>query len=86
MAAAVRITASAQAEFDALPPTIRARVAAVFARLTNWPDVSGAKPLKGNLKGSYRIRTGDWRVVFRPSADDQIVTVWKIGHRGGVYD
>ena len=82
----VLITPSAQAEFDALPVVIRVRVAAVFVRLQNWPKVSGAKPLRGNLKGSHRIRTGDYRVVFRPSADDSVVTVWKIGHRGGIYD
>jgi mRNA-degrading endonuclease RelE of RelBE toxin-antitoxin system len=48
--------------------------------------VSGAKPLRGDLAGSWRIRPGDYRVVFRPSADDQTVAVWKIGYRGKVYD
>jgi mRNA interferase RelE/StbE len=86
MAARVLITPDAQREFNELPATIQARVAGVFARLQEWPEVSGAKPLRGNLHGSYRIRTGDWRVVFRLNADDTIVTVWKIGHRGGVYD
>jgi mRNA-degrading endonuclease RelE of RelBE toxin-antitoxin system len=58
----------------------------VFRRLADWPNVSGAKPLRGNLKGNFRIRTGDYRVVFKPSPDNQVVTVWKIGHRGGIYD
>jgi len=84
--ATVLITAEARSEFNALPRPIQARVASVFERLKNWPDVSGAKPLRGDLVGSWRIRTGDYRVVFRPSAADQTVILWKIGYRGNVYD
>ena len=55
-----------------------------------WPAVSGAKPLRGDLQGSYRIRTGDYRVVFSlatdPSTAERVVKVWKIGYRGTVYD
>jgi mRNA interferase RelE/StbE len=84
--AQVVITPSAQMEFEQLPRLIQFRVAGVFRRLHDWPNVSGAKPLRGNLHGSFRIRTGDYRVVFKPSPDDQVVTVWKIGYRGDVYD
>jgi mRNA-degrading endonuclease RelE of RelBE toxin-antitoxin system len=48
--------------------------------------VSGAKPLRGDLHGSYRIRTGDYRVVFTVSADGQTVVIWKIGYRGSIYE
>ncbi|HEY8750193.1 MAG TPA: type II toxin-antitoxin system RelE/ParE family toxin [Tepidisphaeraceae bacterium] len=82
--AEVLLTPKAQAEFAALPLAIQARVAAILERLVNWPDVSGAKPLRGRLKNNWRIRTGDYRVVFR--ATSELVTVWKIGNRGGVYD
>jgi mRNA interferase RelE/StbE len=80
------ITREARAQFSDLPRPIQARVAGIFERLKAWPNVSGAKPLRGDLAGSWRIRTGDYRVVFSPSADDQTVTVWRIGYRGGVYD
>lgn len=82
----VVITPEALEEFADVPRPIQQRIAEIFERLEKWPNVSGAKPLRGNLAGNYRIRTGDYRVIFRPSADDQIVTVWKIGYRGGVYD
>lgn len=84
--AVVLLTPDARDEYDRLPLVIRARVGAVFVRLANWPAVSGAKPLRGDLAGSFRIRTGDYRVIFRPSVDNKTVTVWKIGYRGGVYD
>jgi mRNA-degrading endonuclease RelE of RelBE toxin-antitoxin system len=86
MATKVIITPGAQKEFDVLPVVMKLRVAGVFARIAKWPAVSGAKPLRGELAGNHRIRTGAYRVVFKVSADGQTTTVWKIGHRGGVYD
>jgi mRNA interferase RelE/StbE len=83
--AEVVITLTAQLEFAELPLVIKRRVRTVFVRLTNWPNVSGAKPLKGPLAGNYRIRTGDYRVVFRIE-NRNVVVVWKIGYRGDVYD
>jgi mRNA-degrading endonuclease RelE of RelBE toxin-antitoxin system len=80
-----RITPSAQREFDRLPLVIRARVLAVFERLKEWPDVSGAKPLRGNLTGNYRIRTGSYRIIFRIDQQGD-PTVWHIGNRKDVYE
>lgn len=84
----VRLTPDAQAEFTALPTAIKARVLAVFERLTKWPSVSGAKPLRGSLAGQYRIRTGDYRVQFTVNGrgPSSVVTVGRIGHRDGFYD
>ena len=80
------MTPAARVELDSVPLVIRNRINAVFQRLEKWPQVSGAKALRGNLRGNYRIRTGDYRIVFTVSADAQQVTVWKIGNRGTVYD
>jgi mRNA-degrading endonuclease RelE of RelBE toxin-antitoxin system len=79
-----RVTAEAQKQFAVLPTAIQKRVLGVFARLSNWPAVSGAKALTGNLAGNYRIRTGDYRIVFKlnPAGDP---VVWKIGNRRDVY-
>ena len=84
--AEVRITDAALKEHRALPLVIQQRVVTVFTRLQDWPTVSGAKPLRGQMQGNFRIRTGDYRVIFRISPDQQIVTVWKIGYRRDVYD
>jgi mRNA-degrading endonuclease RelE of RelBE toxin-antitoxin system len=82
--ATVTVTPEAQAEFNRLPLPIQKRVRAVFHRLYRWPQVSGAKPMRRELAGSYRIRTGDYRVVFHVAGE--VVTVWKIGDRRDVYD
>ena len=94
--AIVVLTPAAQEEFDALPKAVRARIEKVLRRLERWPDVSGAKPLSGELAGRSRIRTGDYRVQFyvepgKPAKDDAPATpdkvkVEKVGHRDGFYE
>jgi mRNA-degrading endonuclease RelE of RelBE toxin-antitoxin system len=83
--ATVLITPAAQGEFSRLPLPIQGRLRAVFVRLEKWPNVSGVKPLRGGLAGNYRIRTGDYRVIFRVEAPDGVI-IWRIGYRGDVYD
>jgi mRNA interferase RelE/StbE len=80
----VRFKDEASAEFAGLPVTIKARVLIVLERLKHWPDVSGAKPLRGEWAGHYRIRTGDWRIIFRPVSPELIVV--RIKHRSEVYE
>ena len=41
------------------------------------------KPLQGS-KGSYRLRVGEWRILFSYPERDTIL-IEKIGPRGGVY-
>ena len=67
-----------------LPNVILARIENIVGRLQNWPTVSGAKPLRGDLAGHYRIRTGDYRIQFRVVADEVIIE--RIGHRDGFYE
>lgn len=80
----VLVRPTAQRQIDRLPKVIRARVWRLIHRLRQWPEVSGAKPLRGNLTGRYRLRTGDYRLQFR--IEDQNVVIEQIGHRAGFYD
>jgi mRNA interferase RelE/StbE len=80
----VLLAKDAQTDFDALPATIQERVARVVERLKQWPNVSGAKPLRGQWTGYHRIRTGDWRVVFRVVTPRLLVV--RIKHRRDVYE
>jgi mRNA-degrading endonuclease RelE of RelBE toxin-antitoxin system len=82
--ATVEITPEAFEQADKLPMPIRARVRRLFVRLEKWPEVSGTKPLRGNLAGRYRMRTGDYRVQFRVEGEHVIIE--KVGHRDRFYD
>ena len=80
----VFLTPQAQEEFDTLPAVVKERMRRLFRRLADWPAVSGAKPLTGDLAGFYRLRTGDYRLRFYVRGDK--VFVDRIGHRKDVYD
>jgi mRNA-degrading endonuclease RelE of RelBE toxin-antitoxin system len=81
--AAVLLTSEAQKQMTKLPGGMIRRVNEVFERLEKWPDLSGAKPLRGELADSFRIRAGDWRILFRAMGDT--VTVFAIDNRRDVY-
>lgn len=81
----VRFVSQAAAdEYGALPRSIKIRMDSILRRLANWPDVSGAKPLRHGLAGRYRIRTGDYRIQFFVRGD--AVMIEKTGHRDGFYE
>ncbi len=82
--ATVIITAAALEQAERLPKTIHARVLKLVARLEHWPKVSGAKALRGNLAGWYRMRTGDYRLRFSVKGDT--ISVAQIGHRRDFYE
>jgi mRNA-degrading endonuclease RelE of RelBE toxin-antitoxin system len=82
--ATVELAAEAAEQLERLDNPIHARVLKLLARLEQWPEVSGAKPLSGDLAGRYRLRTGDYRVQFRVAGN--VVTVERIGHRDRFYE
>ena len=82
----VRNTLDAKTDFQLLPMAIQLRVQALYQRLARWPDVSGAKPLRGGMAGAYRLRTGDYRVLFTVKQDVKRIEVFRIAHRKDVYD
>jgi mRNA interferase RelE/StbE len=82
--AGVELTPEANRQAERLPPVILERIRRLIRRLEQWPAVSGAKPLSGNLAGWYRLRTGDYRLRFR--AEGKKVIVDKIGHRREFYE
>lgn len=43
------------------------------------------KELKGNLKGQWRYRVGDYRILAEVQDDKLIILVLTIGHRRDVY-
>jgi mRNA-degrading endonuclease RelE of RelBE toxin-antitoxin system len=79
----VQLTAEANQQLRKVPLTIVLRMQAILKRLEAWPEVSGAKPMRGKLKGHFRIRTGDWRILFQVS---EAVIVVRIEHRSTVYE
>jgi mRNA interferase RelE/StbE len=79
----VLIKRSAGAELEALQPGDRPRVVARIRGLALDPRPPGCEKLSGEEK--YRIRQGDFRILYEISDAPAVVTVVKIGHRRDVY-
>ncbi len=67
-----------------IPAAARDRIAPLIEeRLTMSPGRFGS-PLKGSLRGYWKLRVGDYRVVFRVNKTD--VWILAVIHRKDVYE
>ncbi|MGO8792165.1 MAG: type II toxin-antitoxin system RelE family toxin [Terriglobia bacterium] len=80
----IRFTPRAQRDFSALDRTIQQRLRRHIDRLGENPFPPGAKKLHAE-EPYYRIRMGDYRVIYQVEARQLIIIVVKIGHRREVY-
>lgn len=79
----ILIKRSAAREIDALPAKDRRRVVAKIESLAHNPRPPGCEKLSGEEK--YRLRQGDYRILYEIVDSDLIVTVVKVGNRRDVY-
>ena len=79
----VLILPSAQKQLDKLPGNIATRIEDKMMELGGDPRPQGCKKLKG--RNAYRIRIGDYRVVYDIVDYQLIVTVINVSHRKDVY-
>lgn len=82
---AVELKPSARKELESLPDTVLARVVRKVESLANDPRPAGCKKLKG-YKDQWRVRIGDWRVVYIIDDAARLLSVTRIAHRREVYD
>jgi mRNA interferase RelE/StbE len=80
----VEIKPSARKELEALPDNVLERIVRKIEALAHVPRPAGCKKLKGH-KDQWRIRTGDWRVVYIIDDTGRTVGVTRIAHRREVY-
>ena len=81
----VLIVPSAQREIADLPTTLRVRVDRRIAALADNPRPHGVVTMKGGGKGYYRVRVGNYRIIYRVKDDLLIVVILRVRHRGEAY-
>ena len=79
----LKIKRSAERELRAIPKTDLARIVQRIQSLTSNPRPHGSEKLSGEDK--YRLRQGDWRIVYGIDDVAKIVEIVRIGHRREVY-
>ena len=84
MAFAIRIRPSALKELQRLPDREMTRIESRIDALAAEPRPHGSEKLAGG-EGEYRLRSGNYRVIYTVDDRARLVTIEKIGHRGDVY-
>jgi len=79
----VFILRSAQKNLADLPKQNYQRIRNLILALASNPRPSGCKKLTG--RDGWRIRSGDYRVIYEIDDNQRRVTILDIGHRKDVY-
>jgi mRNA interferase RelE/StbE len=79
----VRVRQSVGKDLVPIPKKDVQRIVAAIGALADDPRPPQAKKLSGAEK--YRLRCGDYRVLYEIQDDVLIVCVVKVGHRKDVY-
>jgi mRNA interferase RelE/StbE len=81
----VVVSKSAAKELYKLPATVNNRIIKAILKLSDDPRPQGSKKLQGRSE-NWRIRIGDYRVIYAIDDEVLIVDVRKVGHRKDIYD
>jgi mRNA interferase RelE/StbE len=81
----ITITESALKELKRLQKIYVKKIQVAIDGLANNPRPAGYKKLKGEQDELYRIRIGDYRVIYSIENQIKIVDVRRIGHRKDIY-
>ena len=80
----VRLDRSPQKFLDVLHGGIYTRIISALHALADDPRPHGVKKLKG-YRDYWRIRVGDYRIIYTIQDDRLLVVVIRIGHGREVY-
>ena len=80
----VTLTAGAARQLRKLDPPARRRVQAAIELLSSDARPPAATQLVGG-GGEWRVRTGDYRIVYEIHDGELLVLVLAVGHRRDVY-
>ncbi len=84
----IEIKPTAEKSYLKLDKTTRKRIKKALKDLEqkeNPLSQPNMRALTGRLQGDYRLRVGDWRILFTPIKKPKVIHVYAILPRGGAY-
>ena len=81
----LEIKQSPQKELDALDDALFSRIDRKILALADHPRPRGCKKLRG-YKDQWRVRVGDWRMLYIIDDAERLVIITRIAHRREVYE
>jgi len=85
MVYALKTTSAAEKDLAALPRVVLLRVDAVLVALETEPRPHGVVKLKGTKGERWRVRVGDYRVLYAIDNRRKLIEVARILHRREAY-
>ena len=80
----VKLTATAEKQRKQIPSQMRRRIDVALETLEADPRPAGVVKLSGS-KSDWRIREGDYRILYEIDDGEKVITVWRIAHRREAY-
>jgi mRNA interferase RelE/StbE len=84
----IEVKPSAEKQYLKLDRPTRRRIKEALHELEDAEQPllhSRVRPLTGQLKGDYRVRVGDWRILLTPDRESEVLRVYAILPRGNAY-
>ena len=81
----VRILKAASRELARLDKPIAKRIVARIRWLAENLDNAKPIPLKGELTGLYKLREGDYRIIYEIIHKEKVILIHSLGHRREIY-
>ena len=75
---------STRKDFRGIPSEEVTKIIAAVEQLSETPHPSGSQKLAGS-DHTYRIRVGNYRVVYEVLPTDGTIEIQRVGHRKDVY-
>ena len=84
----IEVKPTAEKQYLKLDKTVKQRIRNALLELEQAENPllhHAVRNLTGKLKGDYRLRVGDWRVLFTPDRAEKVIYVYAILPRSDVY-
>jgi mRNA interferase RelE/StbE len=79
----IELRRKAQSSLDKLPKSDFTAIIEAVKNLAESPRPKGVEKIKS--AGLWRIRYGDYRIVYSIDDDNKIIVILRIGHRREIY-
>ena len=86
MSYSVEYKPQAVADLEKLTQAVRDRIISKINWLAENFDQITPQPLTGNWAGFFKLRVGDYRVIYDFSGELKIIAIVQVGHRREIYD
>lgn len=79
------ITSEAEKDLEKLDSSIRKRVLEKLKWMRENFSQIIPTPLSDKWKGFFKLRVGDWRIIYKIDNKNELIVIYRIEHRSKVY-